>query len=122
MATSAGVTASGRRTETKDDGQRGTEIGGSEGKVLGHANSFLGSSELSTPFRLQAMKREANLHELKALDEARKHYLQHQHAVKELELRKMDREIQKKVRNTSPSMPCLAFQPLIRFCPIDSTA
>ena len=44
------------------------------------------------------MKREANLHELKALDEARKRFLQHQHAVKELELKKMDREIQKKVR------------------------
>lgn len=108
MATSAGVTASGRRTEAEDDGQGGTEIGGSEGKVLGHANIFLGSSELSTPFRLQAMKREANLHELKALDEARKHYLQHQHAVKELELKKMDREIQKKVRNTGPSMPCFS--------------
>ena len=56
-------------------------------------------SSLLPSSRLQAMKREANLHELKALDEARKRYLQHQHAVKELELKKMDREIQKKVRN-----------------------
>ena len=67
--------------------------------MLGHVNSCWGSPELSTPSRLRAMKREANLHELKALDEARKHYLQHQHAVKELELKKMDREIEKKVRN-----------------------
>ncbi|XP_019849062.1 PREDICTED: TBC1 domain family member 31-like [Amphimedon queenslandica] len=47
--------------------------------------------------RLAAMKREAKLKELKSLDDARQKYLQQQQTLRELEIEKMDKEIEKKV-------------------------
>jgi hypothetical protein len=47
--------------------------------------------------RLKAMKREARLMELKSLDEARRRYLVQQNSVREAEILRMDREIEKKV-------------------------
>lgn len=48
-------------------------------------------------FRLQAMKREVKVRELKVLDAARRRFMQHQQAVKEAELRRLDDEVQRKV-------------------------
>ena len=48
--------------------------------------------------RLAAMKREAKLKELKSLDDARQKYLQQQQTLRELEIEKMDKEIEKKVK------------------------
>lgn len=47
--------------------------------------------------RLGAMKREAKLKELRSLDDARQRYLVQQQTLKELEIAKMDKEIEKKV-------------------------
>lgn len=49
--------------------------------------------------RLAAMKREAKLKELKSLDDARQKYLKQQQTLRELEIEKMDKEIEKKVKN-----------------------
>lgn len=51
--------------------------------------------------RLAAMKREAKLKELKSLDDARQRYLEQQQRLRELEIEKMDKEIEKKVKNDS---------------------
>lgn len=47
--------------------------------------------------RLAAMKREAKIKEVKALDEARERYLEQQQMIRQNEIRKMDEEIQRKV-------------------------
>ena len=48
--------------------------------------------------RLAAMKRETKMKELKVLDEARQRYLEQQQKIRENEILKMDKEIQRKVR------------------------
>ena len=48
--------------------------------------------------RLTAMKRETRMKELRSLEEARQRYLDQQQRIRENEIRKMDREIQRKVR------------------------
>lgn len=62
---------------------------------------------------MQAMKREARLKELKALDEARKRYLHHQQAVKEEEVAQLDKDIQKKVglQHVMPDLTCIFSSP-----------
>lgn len=47
--------------------------------------------------RLAAMKREARIKELRALDDARQRYLEQQQTTREAEINKMDQEIQRKV-------------------------
>ena len=47
--------------------------------------------------RLQAMKREIKVKELKVLDAARRRFVQHQQATKEAELKRLDDDIQRKV-------------------------
>lgn len=46
--------------------------------------------------RLAAMKREARIKELKSLDEARRRYLEQQQGLREKEISKMDKEIERK--------------------------
>ena len=47
--------------------------------------------------RLQAMKRELRVKELKMLDEARQRFMHHHQQVKEAELKRLDDEIKRKV-------------------------
>lgn len=47
--------------------------------------------------RLAAMKRDAKLKELRSLDDARQRYLEQQQTLRELEIQKMDKEIERKV-------------------------
>ena len=56
--------------------------------------------------RLAAMKREAKLKELKSLDDARQKYLQQQQTLRELEIEKMDKEIEKKVKFAKKKLAC----------------
>jgi len=48
--------------------------------------------------RLQALKRELRVKELHVLDAAKRRVLAHQQATRESELKRMDRQIQKKVQ------------------------
>ena len=49
-------------------------------------------------YRLQAMKRELRVKELKMLDGARQRFMHHHQQVKEAELKRLDDEIKRKVR------------------------
>ncbi len=49
--------------------------------------------------RLAALKRETKMKELRTLDEARHRYLEQQRKIRENEIQKMDKDIQRKVRH-----------------------
>ncbi len=57
-------------------------------------------SELKVNFprcRLQAMKREVSMRELKLLDAVRRKFMTHQQQVKDIELQRLDDELERKV-------------------------